>query len=149
LDADILRDLGKAYFSMGDYANALNTLRGALAFNAKDPEGRFLLGRAQMETGDLEVAVTTFTELLNTTPDYLPGTYYLGQTYGKLGNLAEAHYHLGMYYKKKRRFDNASFHLNRALKLFAKDPARRKAIKEALKGLPTRQGRDHNEKSAW
>ncbi len=148
LDADILRDLGKAYFNMGDYVHALKTLRGALAFNAKDSEGHFLLGRAQMETGDLQGALKTFTRLLDTNPDYLQGTYYLGEVYGKLGNLAEAHYHLGMYYNKKQRLDNARFHLNRALKLFAKDPARQKAIKEALKGLEGHPRRDRSEKTA-
>jgi predicted Zn-dependent protease len=136
LDADILRDLGKIYFHMGDYSSALKTLRGALAFNSQDPEGLFLLGRAQMNTGDLQGALETFKMLLKETPDYLPGTYYLGETYGKLGNLSEAHYHLGMYYKEKGPFKNAWFHLKRALKMFAKDPERQRAIEEALKDLP-------------
>jgi predicted Zn-dependent protease len=149
LDADILRDLGKAYFNKGDYGMALMTLRGVLAFNPRDLEGRFLLGRAQMETGDSEGAVKTFEGLLEVRPDYLPGVYYLGEMYGKLGNLAEAHYHLGIYYKKKGHLKNARFHLERALKLTTKDPARREAIKRALKELPARQGSDRNEKSAW
>jgi tetratricopeptide (TPR) repeat protein len=77
--------------------------------------------------------------------DSLPVDYYLGETYGKLGNSAEAHYHLGMHYKNKGDFKNASFHLKRALALSAKDPARKEAIEEALKELrdPTvRQQRD-------
>jgi predicted Zn-dependent protease len=139
LDADILRDLGKTYFHMGDYDNALKTLRGALAFDARDPEGRFLLGRAQMETGNLQEAVETFEMLIHEAPHYLPGLYYLGETYGKLGNLPEAHYHLGMYYKEKGRVKNARFHLNRALKFFAKDPVKKRNIQEALKDLPKRK----------
>ncbi len=135
LDADILRDLGRVYFHMGDYGSALKTLRGALAFNSKDPEGRFLLGRAQMNTGDLQGAIETFKALHMESPDYLPGTYYLGETYGKLGNLPEAHYYLGMYYKEKGPSKNARFHLKRALKMFAKDPQRQRAIEEALKDL--------------
>ncbi len=136
LDADILRDLGKAYFSMGDHAKALKALRGALAFNPKDPEGRFLLGRAQMETGDLEDAVETFRLLLKEAPDYLPGRYYLGETLGKLEKLPEAHYHLGIYYKEKGPAKTARFHLNRALKLFARDPAKQEEIRRILKDLP-------------
>ncbi len=137
LDADILRDLGKTYFSMGNHAKALKALRGALAFNSKDPEGRFLLGRAQMETGDLKDAVETFRLLLKETPDYLPGRYYLGETLGKQEKLAEAHYHLGIYYKEKGPAKTARFHLKRALKLFARDPAKQEEIRRILKNLPS------------
>lgn len=149
VDSDILRDLGKAYFHMGDYAIALKTLKGALAFSPKDPEGWFLLGRAQMEMGNLQGALESFKTLVNTAPDYLPGTYYLGEVYGKLGNLGEAHYHLGIYYKEKGRLKNAKFHLNRALDLLTKDPEKRLTIEKALKELSGAQGHDRNEKSAW
>jgi predicted Zn-dependent protease len=136
LDPDILRDLGKAYFDMGDYVAALRTLKGALAFNANDPEGRFLLGRAQMMTEDLHGALETFNTLVEKYPAYSPGIYYLGETYGKLGNLPEAHYHLGMYYKGKGSVKNATFHLERALELSSGDPARQETIRKALKALP-------------
>jgi predicted Zn-dependent protease len=149
LDSDIVRDLGKTYFHMGDYASALKALKGALAFSPKDPEGWFLLGRAQMEMGDLQGALNSFNTLLNTVPDYLPGIYYLGETYGKLGNLGEAHYHLGIYYKERGQFKNAMFHLNRALNLLAKDSERKLTIEKALKELSEAQEHDHNEKSAW
>ena len=134
-DSGILRDLGKAYFDMGDYSAALKTLKGALAFNANDPEGQFLLGRAQMMTNDLQGALETFKMLVEKSPDYPPGIYYLGETYGKLGNLPEAHYHLGMYYKYKGPAKNARFHLERALELSSRDPARQETIREALKNL--------------
>jgi predicted Zn-dependent protease len=149
LDADILRDLGKTYLHMGDYASALKTLRGALASSPQDREGWFLLGRAQMETGDLHGALDSFKTLVDTAPDYLPGIYYLGETYGKLDNLGEAHYYLGVYYKEKGSFKNAKFHLNRALNFLAKDSARRLTIEEALKELSGVEVRDRNERSAW
>ncbi|OEU50641.1 MAG: hypothetical protein BA872_05885 [Desulfobacterales bacterium C00003060] len=135
LDADILRDLGKTYFHMGDYGNALNTLKGSLAFNSMDSEGRFLLGRAQMETGDLQAALDSFKTLVSSAPGHLRGTYYIGETYGKLGKLGEAHYHIGIYYKEKGRSKNARFHLKRALGYFAKDTEERLAVEKALKEL--------------
>jgi predicted Zn-dependent protease len=142
LDADILRDLGKAYFEMGDYDRALKTLKGALAFNARDPEGCFLLGRTQLMTDDLHGALETFKSLLDKYPGYTPGVYYLGETYGKLGNLPEAHYHLGMYYQRKGSAKNARFHLERALELSSRDPARQETIREALKNVPkAREGK--------
>jgi predicted Zn-dependent protease len=73
--------------------------------------------------------------LIKTHPDYGSGIYYLGETYGKLGNLAEAHYHLGMYYQEEGDLKNARFHLTRALKLSANDRARQQEIQEALKEL--------------
>jgi predicted Zn-dependent protease len=136
LDADILRDLGKTYFEMGNYDKALKTLKGALAFNARDPEGSFLLGRTQLMTNDLHGALETFKSLLNQYPGYTAGLYYLGETYGKLGNMSEAHYNLGMYYRRKGSAKNARFHLQRALELSSQDPARQQTIREALKGVP-------------
>jgi predicted Zn-dependent protease len=136
LDADILRDLGKVYFEMGDYDKALKTLKGALAFNARDPEGSFLLGRTQLVTNDLHGALETFKGLLDKYPGYTSGVYYLGETYGKLGNMPEAHYHLGMYYRKKGSAKNARFHLERALELSSQDPSRQETIREALKNVP-------------
>ena len=128
---------------------ALKTLRGALAFSPKDLEGWFLLGRAQVETGDLQGGLDSFKTLVDTAPDYLPGIYYLGETYGKLGNLGEAHYYLGVYYKKRGRFKNARFHLNRALNLLAKDAEKRLTIEKALKELSRVEVYDRNEQSAW
>ena len=149
VDADMLRDLGKTYFHMGDYDRALKALKGGLAFRPNDPEGWFLLGRAQGETGDLPGALQSFQTLHKMAPDYLPGVYYLGQTYGKVGNLEEAHYHLGMYYKKKGQLKNAVFHLSKALELGTENSERRQAIEEALKELSKAQEGDHSGKSAW
>ena len=135
LDTDIVRDLGKTYFQGGHYAEALETLKKALASNPEDPEGRLLLGRSQIETGDLEGALTTLKGLVKSHPHYVAGIYSLGETYGKVGNLAEAHYHLGMYYQAEGALKNARFHLTRALKLFADDRERQQKIQEALRAL--------------
>jgi beta-barrel assembly-enhancing protease len=135
LDVDILRDLGKAYFDMGDYPAALNTLKGVLAFDSNDPEGRLYFGRAQLKTNNLYEALETFKTLCDKHPDYAPGMYSLGETYGKLGNLDQAHYHLGMYYKHKGRENNARFHLQKALELSSRNPERQETIREALQNL--------------
>jgi cytochrome c-type biogenesis protein CcmH/NrfG len=134
---------------MGDYTSALKTLRGALAFSPKDPEGWFLLGRAQMEMGNLDSALESFRTLVDIAPYYLPGTYYLGETYGKLGDMGQAHYHLGIYYTEKGEFRNARFHLNRALEFSANNAERRLAIEKALKELSGAEARDRNAQSAW
>jgi tetratricopeptide (TPR) repeat protein len=134
---------------MGNYEVALKTLKGALAFRPKDPEGWFLLGRSQAEMGDLDDALDSFKTLLENAPHYLPGIYYIGETYGKLGNLGEAHFHLGFYYLEKGRFRNAEFHLNRALDLLPKGTVKRKTVEKALKQISGAEGNDHKKQSAW
>jgi len=136
LDGDILRDLGKVRFNMGEYAEALKALRSALALNADDLEGQFLLGRAQTMTGDFDGAVQTFQGLLRISPGYLPARYHMGKAYGKLGNLPEAHLHLGTYYFMKGQAKNARFHLSRALDLSEGLPDRQEKIRGLLNKLP-------------
>ena len=149
IDPDIVRDLGKVYFHMGDYEVALKTLKGALAFRPEDPEGWFLLGRSQAEMGDLDGALESFKTLLDNAPHYLPGIYHLGETYGKLGNLGEAHFYLGFYYMEKARFRNAEFHLSRALDLLPKGSAKRETVKKTLKQISGAKANDHRKQSAW
>lgn len=145
-DAFIVRDLGKSQFNMGDYGAALETLGKALSISTKDPEGLLLLGRAQMMTDNPQGALETFKMLLAQSPGYLPGTYYLGETYGKLGHLAEAHYHLGLYYKEKGPAKTARFHLQRALQLSSRDPARQALIRKALKELSADKKDEHKDR---
>ena len=135
LDSDILRSLGEVYFAMGDYTKAINTLKNALAFDFEDVQGRFLLGRAYMETEKLEAARRTLAEVIQDAPDYLQARYHLGETFGRLGDLPEAHYHLGLYYKEKGPRETAVFHLRRAMKLFSENEARQEEIRRLLKGL--------------
>ncbi|MBW1858798.1 MAG: M48 family metalloprotease [Deltaproteobacteria bacterium] len=149
LDPDIVRDLGKIYFHMGDYEIALKTLKGALAFNPEDSEGWFLLGRSQAEMGDLDGALDSFKTLRNNAPHYLPGIYYLGETYGKLGSFGEAHFYLGFYYLEKGRFRNAEFHLNRAFDLLPKGTVKRNTVEKALKQISGAEANDRNKQSAW
>lgn len=149
LDPDIVRDLGKTYFHMGDYEVALQTLKGALAFRPKDPEGWFLLGRSQAEMGDLDSALSSFKALVDSAPHYLPGVYYLGETYGKLGNLGEAHFYLGFYYMEKGRIRNAEFHLSRAIDLLPEGSLKRETVEKALKQIAGANASDHNKQSAW
>jgi predicted Zn-dependent protease len=87
-----------------------------------------------MELGRLHDAAVTFEELIEKNPDYSQAFYSLGQTYGKLGRLDEAHYCLGVYYKKKHDVKNAAFHLKRALENM-RDPDKREKIETLLKEI--------------
>ena len=101
-----------------------------------------------METGDFQGAVGSFETLMKIAPKNLSGMYHLGQAYGKQGNLEEAHYYLGIYYQRRGEFKNATFHLNRALKLTSNDNERKRAIEKSLKQVSESQTGDRNGKSA-
>ncbi len=115
-DADILTELGKAYYLDGQILKGLNALKGAISIEPNNPESYFFLGRVQLELGQYEHAEETFLSLLKKEPHYDEAYYFLGETFGKRGNLGEAHYYLGLYYQKKDNLRKAGFHLNRALK---------------------------------
>ena len=115
-----------------------------------------------MELGRLKEAAVTFEELIAKKYDYPRAFYSLGETYGKLGRLDEAHYCLGIYYKEKNDFKNALFHLKRALDNIS-DPDKREKIKGNAERDPWKKGiviedfracydtvnYDQNERTAW
>ncbi|MGD8541073.1 MAG: M48 family metalloprotease [Desulfobacteraceae bacterium] len=132
LDPYILRDLGGVYFQDGQYAQALKILQGSAAILPEDPEARLLLGRTQLEMDRLADAVATFEALLaQTTED--PQVYYqLAQAYGKLGQMGDAHYYLGVYYNRQKEHQNAVFHLEKARETIT-DPQKSEQISNLLK----------------
>ncbi len=134
LDPYILRDLGVTYFLHGQYQEALKTLEGALSIAPADPEGLFFLGRTHMEMEHFEAASAAFETILEAHPDQKQIRHFLGEAYGKQKKLGDAHYHLGLYYKDKREFENARFHLKRALP-YVTDPARKTEIEKMLKTI--------------
>ncbi len=142
LDPFILTDLGRIYFLDGRYEDAASTLEGAVSMKAENPEGLFYLGRSQMELGQLKKAADTFTTAIRINKDYLPLFYFLGETDGRLNNMPDAHYYLGIYYFRKGQYRTARFHLGRARSML-KDPAKREDVDQALKvmGPPTRDDR--------
>ncbi len=127
----LLKDLGKIYFLDGNYKAAYSILESVTGLMANDPDGLFYFARTQMELKKLKGAVISFEKLIKLSPDYIRAYYFLGNTYGKLENLGEAHYNLGIYYKKKGDQKTARFHLNRALKMI-NDSAKKKTIEKML-----------------
>ena len=76
-------------------------------------------------------ATNAFEKLIGLYPDYAQVYYFLGETYGKLERLNEAHFYLGVYYKKILDYKNAAFHLEKALKKMD-DPEKRVKIELML-----------------
>jgi tetratricopeptide (TPR) repeat protein len=61
--------------------------------------------------------------------------YNLGLVYGRQGNLAHAHYNLGIYFKRVRKTTEALFHFRKAEELTADKPALKEKIRNALRDL--------------
>ncbi len=131
LDSSILGELGRVYFLDGRLEDSISMLQGARGLSGKDPEILFYLGRAYLEIGKFDEAAGNFEELIENYSDYNIAYYFLGDCYGKLGNMAYAHYNLGVYYMKKLDPKNSVFHLQKALAVTT-DPLRKEKIEKML-----------------
>jgi predicted Zn-dependent protease len=133
-DGDILSDLGRAYFRDGQYEKALGTLEAAASLSKKNADGLFYLGRTRMELDQLPAAVEAFERVLSLYPGYSAAYQFAGEVYGRMGNMPEAHYFLGVYSYRKGEYRTARYHLSRAQQSI-KDPEKLKITKEALETI--------------
>jgi predicted Zn-dependent protease len=142
LDPFILTDLGRIYFLDGQYEKAINTLEGAVSISKENSEGLFYLGRARMELGQLQAAAEAFETLLQKDEDYQQAYYFLGETSGRLNDMADAHYYLGLYYYKKGDNRNARYHLEKSRQMLH-DPIKLENVKKALDAMHPASGEKH------
>ena len=133
-DPYILNDLGRIYYLDGQYQKAISILESVYSIKPDYSECLLYLGRTQMELGQFKAATDYFRQLIEKHPGYKEGFYFLGQSSGKEGNLADAHYFLGIYYIKKRDGKSAVMHFKRALK-YTNDADRRQEIEKILAKL--------------
>lgn len=131
-DSAILYDLGRIYFLDGQFEEALRSLKSAQSISSYDAEGRFYLGRTLLELGRPDESLSVFNELIKNNPEYHNAYYFIGEAYGKKGNLVDAHINLGTYYKNRGDLESGIFHLEKALK-YAKNPVKKKEIEKLIK----------------
>ena len=130
----VLSDLGRLHFLNGNMEDALKILQGAASLPESNLEGIYYLGRTYMELGDFNAAADTFEKLIAKEKDFTPSYLALGQTYGKLARIPEAHYFLGIYHYRKGDDRTAHYHLMRAAKDL-KDPERIEDARRMLKSI--------------
>lgn len=139
-NAHILTDLGRVYYLDGQYDSALKILASALEVSEEDdPEIRFYTGRTYLSQGRLKMASEALGAVVTARPDHREASYYLGESYGKLGRMGDAHYHLGVHYQNRAQADKALFHYRKALPDL-KDPDKKLKAEEMIKKL-TRQAK--------
>jgi predicted Zn-dependent protease len=81
-------------------------------------------------------------KLRDSYPEYRPTYKFLGECYGRLSNMPEAHYNLGLYHFKKGDLRNARYHLLKARESMT-DSAKLETINRAIKSLG-RQAQEEN-----
>jgi predicted Zn-dependent protease len=133
-DVDLMMDLGRFYFSNGQYEDAFKVLQSVVDSDSKNPEGLFFLGRTQMMLGKFDDAGKSFSSLAEKNTDYAQTYYFLGEVFGKKGEMDQAHLNLGLYYRKIGDNKNAIFHLERASKI-TKDSERKRTLEEMIKEI--------------
>ncbi len=137
-DADILTDLGRVYFKSGQYQKARQLLKSALSQNQALIEGRYYLGRTDLEMGDLNTALASFEAVSKKQPNYRQNAYFLAQIYGKQGRKGDAYYQLGSWYDNKKDAKAAIVQYKKALTLI-QDPDRKKEIRGRIKELQRKE----------
>jgi tetratricopeptide (TPR) repeat protein len=129
-----IRDLGKTYYLDGQYQKAFELLKSSVSIPPFDAEGELFLARTLKELDRNEDAVIAFQKILEKRPAYSKTYYYLGETYGEMGQLGEAHYYLGTFYSYERKYNNAIVHLKKALG-YLKDSEKIKNTEKMLEKL--------------
>ena len=133
-DPYILRDVGRVYYLNGQYEQSLKMLKTAHNMIPNDADCNLYLGQTYMEMGLFDESSPVLKEVVEKHPYYTKVYYVLGQSLGKQGNMADAHYYLGIYYIHKGDYQTAATQFQRAL-TYAKDAERRNQIEERLKKL--------------
>lgn len=133
-DPYILRDVGRVYYTDGQYEQSLNMLKTAHNMIPDDADCGLYLGQTYMEMGLFEEASPVLREVVDKHPHYTEAFYSLSQSLAKQGDLADAYYYLGVYNAQKRDYKTAVTQFKRAL-TYVKDANRRAQIEARLKKL--------------
>lgn len=113
-DPYLLQGLGELYFLNGRFEDALGLLEGAAGIGSQDPDTMFYLGRTCLELGKIDQAADAFETLVQTHPRYDRAFYFLGESYGRKGDMPLSHFFLGQHYHQQKSYQTALFHLRKA-----------------------------------
>jgi predicted Zn-dependent protease len=133
-DPYMLRDVGRVYYLDGQFEQSLKMLETARNMIPDDADCGLYLGQTYMAMGRYDEASTVLRGVVEKHRDYTTAFYILGQSLGKQGNLADAHYYLGIYHARKRELKTAIFQYRQALK-YTQDAERQGTIEKRLKKL--------------
>jgi predicted Zn-dependent protease len=134
----LLRHLGEAYQLQGRDRKAIRVLERALEIDGLDQGTLFLLAQSHQSLESYGEAIRIYERLTVMEPVKAEVLYNLGLSYGRLNQLALAHYYFGLYFKKLGEWEKARFHFQTAESFPERDPVLSRRIQRAMKGSAPR-----------
>jgi predicted Zn-dependent protease len=131
-DPYMLRDVGRVYYLDGQFEQSLKMLKTARNMIPDDADCSLYLSETYMAMGLYDEATPILRGVVEKHRGYTKAYYILGQSLGKQGNLADAHYYLGIYHTRRRDLKNAIAQYQLALR-HTQDAERRAIIEKRLK----------------
>lgn len=83
-------NMGYAFFKKGDYPNAMNTLKKAIARHPDFPRPIYILGLVYMKLGKNKAAVDEFQKAVDIAPGYIDAQWELANAYLRVGDKEKA-----------------------------------------------------------
>jgi tetratricopeptide (TPR) repeat protein len=77
---------GLALFRLGRYAEASSAFLTSTVRDSRDPLPPYFLGQSQARRGEVQDAISIFTQLIQKHPDFSPAYYQLGRLFVRTGN---------------------------------------------------------------
>lgn len=115
-DADVLREMGIAYYNAGKAKEAMVYLQEALKHDPDNMISLLYLARSHESVGNSVQAMAHFKEIENKIIVDDEVYYNMAMIYGKTNHPYESHLYFGKYFKRKLKRDSAIFHFQAALK---------------------------------
>ncbi|THB65723.1 MAG: hypothetical protein D6E12_11985 [Desulfovibrio sp.] len=116
-DPLLFREMGRFYFTIGEFGDASYFLQRALVQNPDDLMAMFFLARLLGEQGDQENSALYFKRILRVLPQDPEVHYYYGRVLGEGGELFEAHLHLAYSAVYANDAGQAEYHMDKAERL--------------------------------
>lgn len=83
-------NMGLVYYKKGDYQNAEDAVKKALARNPNSPVAIYIQGLLYLKQGDDDAAIKKFTKALTIEPDYVDARWELANAYVRAGEQDKA-----------------------------------------------------------
>ena len=126
-----LKDLGVAYYTKGDYQNAVRALKRFLDRRPDDVEARLYLGKALLEAKKPGEAIQNMKEAYYALGQDPEVAFDLGRAYAALHRDGMAHYYFYIYYQWVGDGGAAIYHKQMAMKLLPKDSPKRRSLEKS------------------
>ena len=131
----ILKNLGEAYQLDGQEQEAITLFETVLKKDGQEKSVMFLLAKSYHDREDYPKAISLYERLSVIEPVKDEVFRYLGESYGRVGKLALAHYYSGIYFKRLGNLEKAAFHFRKAVEFSENDVSLKSRIQKTIRDL--------------